>query len=359
MSWSQSNQPLKSALRVATGGHTVVGAHLTSPPHPQAHLRSVQAVTPEDMRQLMLDEFEAWLGAQVSDRTKRPYQPKTIKEYVDAGRTLSGWMTSERITQDFTSCDTVTLNRFFARYLKGHTQGGTNTLQRNLAHLFQWLEETYGHANPYSGKLNRYAPAKVRPTTLAKEFIRDVLQATGGGKARNFTDARDHAIIRVFTEGARLSEVTQIQIPDLSPELLAQPYARVEPLKAARKYDTGRIVYFQTATGRALLSYLRIRARHKHADLPALWLGERGAMTASGLYQIVKKVTLRAGYNPETVWPHLYRHTYANDWLADGGQEGDLMRLMGWESRAMVDRYAADLAEQRAAEAKRRRGDMY
>jgi hypothetical protein len=31
------------------------------------------------------------------------------------------------------------LNRFFADYLKAHTQGGTNSLQRNLAHLFEWL----------------------------------------------------------------------------------------------------------------------------------------------------------------------------------------------------------------------------
>jgi hypothetical protein len=48
----------------------------------------------------------------------------------------------------------------------------------------------------------------------------------------------------------------------------------------------------------------------------------------------------------------------ANDWLADGGSEGDLMRLMGWHDRAMVDRYAADMQEQRAFEAKWRRGDL-
>ena len=48
-----------------------------------------------------------------------------------------------------------------------------------------------------------------------------------------------------------------------------------------------------------------------------------------------------------------------NDWLAGGGSEGDLMRLMGWHDRSMVDRYAADMQDQRAFEAKRRRGDMY
>jgi hypothetical protein len=35
------------------------------------------------------------------------------------------------------------------------------------------------------------------------------------------------------------------------------------------------------------------------------------------------------------------------------------MRLNGWKSRAMLDRYAADMQDHRAADAKRRRGDMY
>jgi hypothetical protein len=37
---------------------------------------------------------------------------------------------------------------------------------------------------------------------------------------------------------------------------------------------------------------------------------------------------------------------------------GDPMPLMGWHDRAIVDRYAADLQDQRAFEAKRRGGDL-
>jgi hypothetical protein len=32
------------------------------------------------------------------------------------------------------------LNRFFRDYNATHTLGGTNTKQRNLRHLFTWLE---------------------------------------------------------------------------------------------------------------------------------------------------------------------------------------------------------------------------
>jgi hypothetical protein len=35
------------------------------------------------------------------------------------------------------------------------------------------------------------------------------------------------------------------------------------------------------------------------------------------------------------------------------------MRLAGWRTRSMVDRYGADMADLRAMDAKRRMGDMY
>ena len=60
------------------------------------------------------------------------------------------------------------------------------------------------------------------------------------------------------------------------------------------------------------------------------------------------------------MYPHMFRHTFAHDWLAGGGAVGDPdARLMGWQDRAMLNRYGADLQVQRAIEAKRRRGEMY
>lgn len=69
-----------------------------------------------------------------------------------------------------------------------------------------------------------------------------MLAVTGGGRARRFEDVRDHAIIRVFTEGARLTELSQIQMSDLSHDLIAQPFIRVIPLKGARASDLGRLI---------------------------------------------------------------------------------------------------------------------
>ncbi len=51
---------------------------------------------------------------------------------------------------------------------------------------------------------------------------------------------------------------------------------------------------------------------------------------------------------------HRFRHTFAHTWLAEGGQERDLMRLAGWTSDAMLSHYGSSAADARALDAHRR-----
>ena len=37
--------------------------------------------------------------------------------------------------------------------------------------------------------------------------------------------------------------------------------------------------------------------------------------------------------------PHQLRHAFATSWLAEDGNENELMLVAGWKSRTMIDRY--------------------
>ncbi|MEV5868455.1 tyrosine-type recombinase/integrase [Streptomyces tendae] len=312
-----------------------------------------------DTRAALLSEYSIHLRT-VTNKHGRPYQDKTVRTYTEAVRAVGAWMSLEGLAGDYTSLDTDTLNKFFRDYHDSHNRGGTNAVQRNLRTFFSWLEDEFDVPNPYRDKrLQRYtAPTGGKPKTLSPEFVTDLLKVTGNGhpRVREFEKVRDHAMIRVLTEGLRAEELLSLRLGDLH---LSQGLLQVVPLKDARAAGEGRVIPLQPKTIIALTRYMRARERHKLSSGEWLWLGSRnrGHLTYSGLYRMVNRRAKDAGY--ASVSPHQFRHTFANDLLSAGVAEGDVMQVAGWKSRSMVDRYASDMATSRAVKAVKRMGDRY
>ncbi|WP_324783078.1 site-specific integrase [Streptomyces sp. H51] len=360
-----ARSPLRSQQRVSSHSDN------TASPAP---LRAVRAVKGgEDARLALIDELELHLST-TTNKHGRPYQRRTINAYKYAAVQLHHWMTAKKTPGDFTSVDTATLNRFFRWYYqehdvpksqdgKGGYTGGTNTVQRNLRALFSYLAEEYDHPNPYQDrKLQRYAtPPLGKPKTLSTDFVADMLKATGNGspRVRDFQTVRDHAILRVLTEGLRSDELLNLRVQDLD---LARGTLAVLPIKMDRNSLDGRVIPLQPKTVKALSRYLRVRTTHKLAERTDwLWLGtrNRSRLLYAGLHRLVKKWAEEAGYDPSAVSPHSFCHTWADDLKAAGVSGEHIMTIRGWKSPAMLRRYGADMATTRAVDAVQGLGDRY
>jgi len=142
------------------------------------------------------------------------------------------------------------------------------TAYRSLRRYFGWLtEESEIARNPMERMRSPQVP-EVPVQVLTETQMKALLKACVGTE---FEDRRDTAMIRLFFDsGIRLAGMAGLMIEDID---FTNAVALVtiqgnRPLAAP----------FGRKTSQALDRYLRIRRRHRHAEIPNLWLGRKGRL---------------------------------------------------------------------------------
>jgi site-specific recombinase XerC len=210
---------------------------------------------------------------------------------------------------------------------------------RSLSRFFAWLVEI-GEAT--SSPMEKMKAPKVPEQPVPVVSTGDLQQLLKACSGKSFAARRDKAILSLFIDvGMRAGEMAALNLDDLDIK-----ERRLQVFGKGRKTRPVKIVK-ETRTD--VQMYLLKRNGHPRADDRALWLGKKGRLSASGIRQMVRRRCEEAGIPP--IHPHQLRHTFAHEYLSRGGNEGDLMRITGWTSRQMLDRYGASVATQRALEA--------
>jgi site-specific recombinase XerD len=227
------------------------------------------------------------------------------------------------------------------------------TRLRGMRRFCRWLvAEGEVEKAPTEG-LEMPAPSEKPVRVLTDDELGKLLKACAVGRGKSgawdraiFDGRRDETLLRLLADcGLRVSELTGLNLDDLDLDR--------ETVFVIGKGSRPRAVPYGAKTAQCVDRYLRIRSAHPYAGRTTrLLLGERGAMSADGVRWRLEVLGQAAGV--EGLHPHALRHTFAHRWLANGGQERDLMHLAGWRSDSMLQVYARTTAVERAHDAHRR-----
>ena len=278
--------------------------------------------------------------------------PKTVEWYTAFLTRFSRFLESKKLP---TALDSITKLHVtaFILYLQreARTPWGGKPLSgatvqgycRTLKAFFSWATRE-GYMPP--GQVGAI-PVPKATTKVVNTFSREQIgqlamlcQASDGDGHRNLT-----ILLLLLDTGIRVSELVGTDLDDVN---LPEGYIRITKGKGGKE----RIVPIGCLVQKSLWKYIN-NTRHQPLtqQVTGLFLSEKGLpLTKSGVQQMLRRYGRRAGFNGIRCSPHTFRHTFAKNYLLNGGDVFSLQKILGHSSLASVRVYlnlfAADVKKQ-------------
>ncbi|MBN1889331.1 MAG: tyrosine-type recombinase/integrase [Thermoflexales bacterium] len=264
-------------------------------------------------------------------KTAAGFSQATLDIHTNGWRILQGFIDPGTHIDEITKHDLVA---FFAWLNDGYlTASGDRLGQYSLYNihsalcaLWKWAyEEEFTPANIM---LAIPRPKLVEPVIepFSKGDVEALLQAC---RLSRSTATRDRAILlTLLSTGLRATELCGIQIKDVS--------LRQNSVKVLGKGKRERIARFGKRTAKAI--WLHIQTIESKTEDTFLFASSDDPLTRYGLHRLLCRLGKRAKIKDCN--PHRFRHTFAINYLRNGGDLFTLQALMGHSSLEMVRRYA-------------------
>jgi len=282
---------------------------------------------------------------------RRSLSKATQRDYALTFRRFGEWIRNGEVEK----VTSTQVNRFL-EYLGDELELAPKTVLNAwiaLSSFWTWAEPVL-KVRHVMQEVERPTPNMRMMQAYTEEEVRRLLGATGSMRAydrrndryvsgRRPTAARDVAIVLLLLDaGLRVSELCDLQV---------RHYDRQSGrlLIEHGKGDKQRVVYIGQSAKRALWRYLSGRPDVLPTS-PLAASSRGGALDRAGVRRMVVRLGERSGVSGAT--PHRFRHTFAVNFLRNGGNMAALQDLLGHSTLEMVRRYAR-LAEVDLAEAQR------
>jgi integrase/recombinase XerD len=243
---------------------------------------------------------------------------KTVKNY---NYILTKFATYLR--KPLSSITTMDMRMYLAYVSKDVKASTTNALIYYFKSFFSWLTDSeYIIKNPMNKIKATKVPKRVRHA-LTEEEIELLRQAC--------KTQREEALVEfAYSSGCRLSEIISINIEEIDWYDLS--------LFVIGKGNKERKVRFSIKAKILLQNYISIRK----GSSEALFISSKapyGRIGARAVEREVQNIAERAGFD-KSVYPHLFRHSYATHKLNSGMSLPVLQHLMGHETPSTTQIYA-------------------
>lgn len=210
---------------------------------------------------------------------------------------------------------------------KGLSVVTINDQLRSLKAFFNYVAaETEGFRNPMQGVKKLKTPKKIVGT-----FDRDsILRLLSQPNRKSFAGFRDYVMIWLtFDSGCRLSELVGIKIGNVD---LANGR-----IKVLGKGNKERFVPIGMVTKRLLIKYMQRRqALQASSGEDHLFVTQEGLPLKKRSFEAaMKRYGQKAGITHLRVSPHTLRHSFAKEFLLNGGDVFSLQAILGHTSLDM------------------------